>query len=106
MLLYPDFFIIKKKREKICIDKKVYIFILIYAKRCGFIKHIFIYDKSSITEAKNNPLTKEVVIEKFSKTGNTDYELNHINVYMDSNVFLPISELNNFRRKILDYDFS
>ena len=69
-------------------------------------KQIFIYDKSSITEAKNNPLTKEVVIEKFSKTGNTDYELNHINVYMDDNVFLPVSELNNFRREILDYDFS
>ena len=70
------------------------------------IRHSFVYDKDCLTEAKTNPLTKEVVAEKFSKTGNTDYELKNLNIDMDENIFMPISELNIFRRQILDYDFS
>lgn len=69
-------------------------------------KYNFVYDKGIIHKANNNPITKDVVIEKFSKTGNTDYEIKNINIDMSDDIFLPVSDLNKFRRQILDYDFS
>lgn len=104
-----DKYIDKNKKIKLDVDlylklgEKIKADVYNYSKDA---KYSFFYDNSNITEAKNNPLTKEVIVEKFSKTGNTDYELNHINVNMDDNIFLPVSDLNNFRREILKYDFS
>lgn len=70
------------------------------------VTHSFVFEQSTILSANNNPLTKDNIIEKLSKTGNTDYEINNININMDENIFLPISDINNFRRQILEYDYS
>ena len=54
-------------------------------------------------DAINRPLTKENVIEKINKTGNSCYEFKQINVNLDDNMFLPnLSLLNELRRASLE----
>lgn len=53
--------------------------------------------------AINKPLTKETIIEKLSKTGNTCYEFKNIDVNLDENIFIPkLSLLNELRRQALE----
>lgn len=58
------------------------------------------------TEAKNKPITKEEILKQFSKNSNDYIRFNNINIDMDENIFLPISQINETRRIILSYDFS
>ncbi|MBR0350946.1 MAG: U32 family peptidase [Clostridia bacterium] len=54
-------------------------------------------------DAQNRPLTKETVIEKINKTGNTFFEFARIDVDLDENCFIPsLSLLNELRRKSLE----
>ena len=53
-------------------------------------------------ESINKPLTKEDLIKQFSKTGNTEFEFENIDVILDDNLFIPkISTLNEIRRTAL-----
>ncbi len=55
------------------------------------------------TEAKNCPLDIGTVIAHISKTTDTPYEFNKINIDLDDNLFLPkISMLNELRRLALE----
>jgi len=53
-------------------------------------------------EALNKPLTKERVLEQVTKTGQTPFEFIDIDVSVDENLSLPISEINNLRRNALE----
>jgi len=53
-------------------------------------------------EALNRPLTKERVSEQMTKTGQTPFEFIDIDVSIDENLSLPISEINNLRRNALE----
>ena len=54
-------------------------------------------------DAINKPLSKETIIEKISKTGNTPYEFANIDVELGSNIFIPkLSLLNELRRTALE----
>ena len=55
-----------------------------------------------IEKSINNPITKEDLINRISKTGNTIYKINNINVDMDNNIFIPINEINELKRKLID----
>ncbi len=56
-----------------------------------------------VTEAaKKAGLTREKVLEQISKLGDTNYSLNTTKINLEDNSFLPISELNNLRRKATD----
>src|SRR5699024_10532567 len=50
------------------------------------------------TNAINNPITKERIIAQISKTGNTPFEFNNIDVELDDNLYVNISDLNELRR--------
>lgn len=52
--------------------------------------------------AKNAPITKEKIIEQFSKTKNTIFKFNNLNIELDDNLFLTISSVNELRRLILN----
>ncbi len=54
------------------------------------------------TNAINNPITKERIIAQISKTGNTPFEFNNIDVELDDNLYVNISDLNELRRNALD----
>lgn len=57
---------------------------------------------SIVEKAKNNETTKEMIIEKLSKLGNTPFKANKINITKDNNIFINISELNNIRRLLIE----
>lgn len=90
---------IKAKKRKILIDIKV------EAKINKKIK-IYIYDKVIegefiIQNAVSNPVTFEEIKEKISKLGNSVYEINNISLDMDNNIFIPIKDLNEVKRKLI-----
>jgi len=55
-----------------------------------------------VEEAKSSPITKNRIEECLVKTGNTPFVTNEININMDDNVFIPIGNLNELRRQVLD----
>lgn len=68
-------------------------------------KNISVDLKSKIIpeSAINQPITKEKIISQFSKTNNTPYVFNKIEVDLDDNLYIPhLSEINALRREVLE----
>ena len=69
-----------------------------------------IYDGCSINlksdvlpvQAKNSPITKDRIIAQLSKTGNTEFEFESINVDLADNLFIPSICLNDLRRTAIE----
>lgn len=57
----------------------------------------YIYDYVPET-AQNVSLTRENIISKFSKTLDTEFEFENFDINLDSNLFIPVSVLNDIRR--------
>ncbi|WP_010681056.1 DUF3656 domain-containing U32 family peptidase [Acetivibrio cellulolyticus] len=53
-------------------------------------------------EAVNRPLTKERILEQLNKTGQTPFEFTDVEIVLDENLSMPISEINNIRRSALE----
>lgn len=53
-------------------------------------------------EALNKPVTEDAVLKQLNKTGNTPFEFENIMVDICGNVFIPVKELNEIRRKALE----
>lgn len=55
-----------------------------------------------IESALNVPTSKEVIIEKLSKLGDTPFVCNDFNIELDENVFVPMKVLNELRRRVCE----
>lgn len=55
-----------------------------------------------IDKALNVPTSKEVIIEKLSKLGDTPFVCNEFNIELDENVFVPMKILNDLRRRVCE----
>lgn len=60
------------------------------------------YQGDMLLVAQNRPLTKEVVTEKITKTGNTPFVFENLEVTMDDDIFMPVNQLNQLRRGALE----
>ena len=60
------------------------------------------YQGDMVLVAQNRPLTKEVVTEKITKTGNTPFVFKKLEVTMDDDIFMPVNQLNQLRRGALE----
>ena len=60
------------------------------------------YQGDMVLVAQNRPLTKEVVTEKITKTGNTPFVFEKLEVTMDDDIFMPVNQLNQLRRGVLE----
>lgn len=60
------------------------------------------YQGNMVLVAQNHPLTKEVVTEKITKTGNTPFVFEKLEVTMDDDIFMPVNQLNQLRRGALE----
>ena len=60
------------------------------------------YQGDMVLVAQNRPLTKEVVTEKITKTGNTQFVFENLEVTMDDDIFMPVNQLNQLRRGALE----
>ena len=70
----------------------------------GFYKNIqFTATSRTIPQiAVNQPISKEKVYEQITKTGNTCFEFENLDINMSNNLFLPIKALNDVRRIALE----
>lgn len=60
------------------------------------------YQGDMVLVAQNRPLTEEVVTEKITKTGNTPFVFENLEVTMDDDVFMLVNQLNQLRRGALE----
>lgn len=56
----------------------------------------------NVEEAKNYPIKKEDIEKQLLRLGNTPFICNNIKIDISNNVFIPIKELNELRRKATD----
>ena len=85
---------------EITIKKELPIKLTVYGKT-GFYKNLKVtIDSNIIPEtAENQPVSKEKIIAQLSKTGNTPFCFENINIDLENNLFIPkISSLNELRR--------
>lgn len=69
----------------------------------GFYKNIECTCTSTIpNKALNLPITKEKIIEQISKTGNTAFYFENLEIILDDNLFVQMGALNNLRRQVLE----
>lgn len=61
-----------------------------------------ILEDGNIESALNVPTSKEVIIEKLSKLGDTPFVCNEFNIELDENVFVPMKILNDLRRRVCE----
>ena len=87
-------------------DRKVLIDINVIAKINEKLKIKFdnniIESDFIIQKSINNPITKEELINRISKLGNTIYKINNVDSDIDNNIFIPIKEINELKRKMVD----
>ena len=57
---------------------------------------------SNVLKSINSPTSHLKIKEQISKLGNTIYSINYIEVNGDDDIFIPIAELNDLRRKAID----
>lgn len=60
------------------------------------------YQGDMVLVAQNRPLMEEVVTEKITKTGNTPFVFENLEVTMDDDIFMPVNQLNQLRRGALE----
>ncbi|MDF1738810.1 MAG: DUF3656 domain-containing protein [Verrucomicrobiales bacterium] len=63
---------------------------------------ISVSSETNLEQAQNRPLTQELLEKQFSRLGNTVFELGSLEVNLDGEVMLPVSELNRMRREIVE----
>ena len=63
-----------------------------------------VWEKSQINcqKAEKHPLDKEVLIKQLGRLGDSDYELDSLEVDLEGQLMLPLSELNKVRRLIVE----
>jgi putative protease len=53
-------------------------------------------------KAVNRPIEKERILAQLNKTGDTPFKFDEITIDLGDNLSVPVSEINNLRRKVLD----
>lgn len=62
-------------------------------------KHFVAVEGDVVLQAMNKPLTEEDVIKQLSKTGDSLFDFEKIEIQMEDNCFMPVKCLNELRRK-------
>lgn len=84
------------------INLKCEIFIKVDDKAKFILENIEVYSDEIVEKAKNKGVEIDKIIEKLSKTGGTPYKFVFDNIFVDKDVFVPVSVLNNLRRKAIE----
>ncbi len=57
---------------------------------------------AEVQEAMKAPLSKEAIEERLAKTGDSYFAVEHMEVYAEGNIFLPVKAINELRRLALE----
>ena len=55
-----------------------------------------------VLEALNRPLDRENIYTQINKTGQTEFNLNNIDILMEDKIFMPLKEINQLRRTAIE----
>ncbi len=55
-----------------------------------------------VQEAKSKPLSRQDIVDRLGKTGNTPFNFDYIEGQMDDNIFIPNGSLNRLKREALE----
>ena len=55
-----------------------------------------------VRPAQNSPVSRESILEKLSKAGDTTFKIEFRNIDIDDGVFIPVSQLNALRRAVCE----
>ncbi|MCL2616113.1 MAG: DUF3656 domain-containing protein [Defluviitaleaceae bacterium] len=55
-----------------------------------------------VQPAKNSPVSREGILEKLSKTGDTPFRIEYTRHDIDDGIFMPISQINSLRRTVCE----
>lgn len=84
------------------INLKCEIFIKVGYKIKFNLENIEIFSDEIIEKANNKEAEIDKIIERLSKTGGTPYNFIFNNIFVDKKAFIPVSVLNNLRRKAIE----
>ena len=65
-------------------------------------KNEIIVEDNIALHAKKVVTSKEEIIKQINKTGNTPFIINNLKINLESNLFIPLSKINEIRRKALE----
>lgn len=84
------------------INLKCEIFIKVGEKAKFILENIEVYSDEKIEKSNDKEAEIDKIIEKLCKTGGTPYKFVFDNIFVDKDVFVPVSVLNNLRRKAIE----
>ena len=61
-----------------------------------------IIERNIVEKAINKSTTKEEIIDKLNKLGNSIYTYKSLNINIDNNVFIPLKEINEIKRLMIE----
>ena len=66
----------------------------------GFYNNLEFIATSSLCPEKaiNSPINKDIILKQITKTGNTEFEFEKLDINLDNNLFIPNSLLNDLKR--------
>lgn len=64
-------------------------------------EHLVSVKEDIVSFAKNAPLTKDQVLSQLNRFGNTPFQLQEMEVFMDENLFVPVKRMNEIRRRAI-----
>lgn len=107
MVVYRNYdAVFNKTLEQTIFKRKIPLFIRISSCPEGFwinLNNEFTYTVTkNYEDAKNTVKARENLISQFSKTGDSEFITEHIDVCEEFSSFIPISELNEIRRNFLE----
>lgn len=95
--------IVDRNLRKVMISGKFYGHIneKCYLKLNDGINSVCVYG-NMVDVSMNRSVDRATVIEKLNKLGDTVYKFSELEIDIDQNIFIPISEINNLRRRAID----
>jgi putative protease len=66
------------------------------------INNVSVKSDINVSSAQNRPVSKDIILEKLNKIGDTPYIFDNININMDNNIFVPLTEINAIKREAID----
>ena len=86
-------------------EKRIPLDINVFAKIGKPLKLVIddiVVEDGIVQKSINNPLSKDGILEKLNKTGDTVYKFENVNIELDEDAFIPVSIINKLRREILE----
>jgi putative protease len=66
------------------------------------INNVTVKSEIFVSNAQNRPVSKNTILEKLNKIGDTPYIFENIDFNIDENIFIPLTEINAIKRDALD----